>query len=54
MEKLMEVPLHEFEIGVTVITELMGILKRLVALKDAMEPDPVKGSPMSELLFVQE
>jgi hypothetical protein len=54
IEKLMGVPLHEFEIGVTIICELIGILKRLVALKDAMEPDPVKGSPMSELLFVQE
>jgi hypothetical protein len=54
MEKLMDVPLHELEIGVTVISELIGILKRFVALKEAMEPDPVKGSPMSELLFVQE
>jgi hypothetical protein len=54
IEKLMGVPLHEFEKGVTIICELIGILKRLVALKDAMDPDPVKGSPMSELLFVQE
>ena len=54
IEKLMDVPLHEFEIGVTVISELIGILKRLVALKVAIEPDPVKGSPMSALLFVQE
>ena len=53
IEKLIDVPLHELEMGVTVISELTGILKRFVAPKEAMEPDPVKGSPISELLFVQ-
>jgi hypothetical protein len=33
--------------GVTVINEVIGILKRLVALKAPMDPDPVNGSPMS-------
>ena len=54
IEKLIGVPLHELEMGVTVTNEAIGILKRLVALKAAMDPDPVNGSPMSELLFVQE
>ena len=49
----MGVPLQVFEMGVTVIKPVTGVLFRLVALNDAIEPDPVGGIPMSELVFVQ-
>ncbi len=46
-------PVHAFEIGVTVKTELIGIWKLFVAVNEAIGPEPDKGSPIFGLVFVQ-
>ena len=53
MVKLLEVPEQEFADGVTVTVAVTGALVALVAVNDAMLPEPEAARPIAVLLLVQ-
>ena len=51
--KLVDVPAQLRFVGVTVMVAVTGALVLLVAVNDAMSPEPLAARPMLVLLFVQ-
>ena len=47
------IPLHEFDIGVTVSAALIGAFEALVAVNESRLLAPVAVKPIAVLLFVQ-
>ena len=47
------IPLHEFDIGVTVNDALIGVFDTFVAVNEIGLPEPVDVNPITVLLFVQ-
>jgi hypothetical protein len=53
MPKLRGVPLQLLATGVTIIVPVIGVIPVLVAVNDAILPDPDAARPIAILLFVQ-
>ena len=53
MVKVTGVPLHPFAAAVAVMVAVTGLAVALVAVKEAMFPEPLAASPMEAVLFVQ-
>ena len=51
--KLVDVPAQLRLVGVTVMVAVTGALVLLVAVNEAMSPEPLAARPMLVLLFVQ-
>ena len=46
-------PLQPLAVGITATVSIRGTMPLFTAVKDAMSPDPLAGSPMPEFVFVQ-